>query len=84
MVIWYSSVHKEEEFIVKNGIKSLAVWLIIGVILIVVISSIMENSASKMTYSELVTSIDGKAITWLNDNNYLILNNNNEYEFIKI
>ena len=52
MVIWYSSVHKEEEFIVKNGIKSLAVWLIIGVILIVVISSIMENSNSKMTYSE--------------------------------
>lgn len=33
---------------------------------------------------ELVTSIDGKAITWLNDDNYLILNNNNEYEFIKI
>ncbi len=82
MVIWYSSVHKEEEFIVKNGIKSLAVWLIIGVILIVVISSIMENSNSKMTYSELIENIeDGNvasvelssggdtAIVTLNDNN---------------
>ena len=42
----------------KNGIKSLAVWLIIGVILIVVISSIMENSNSKMTYSELIENIE--------------------------
>jgi len=43
---------------VKNGIKSLAIWLIIGVILIVVISSIMENSNNKMTYSELIENIE--------------------------
>ena len=42
----------------KSGIKSLAVWLIIGIILIVVISSIMENSNSKMTYSELIENIE--------------------------
>ena len=42
----------------KNGIKSLAVWLIIGVILIVVISSILENSNTKMTYSELIENIE--------------------------
>ena len=42
----------------KNGIKSLAIWLIIGVILIVVISSIMENSNNKMTYSELIENIE--------------------------
>ena len=42
----------------KNGIKSLAVWLIIGIILIVVISSIMENSNLRMTYSELVENIE--------------------------
>ena len=47
----------------KNGIKSLAIWLIIGVILIVVISSIMENSNSKMTYSELVESIEAGNVT---------------------
>ena len=42
----------------KNGIKSLAIWLIIGVILIVVISSIMENNNNKMTYSELIENIE--------------------------
>jgi cell division protease FtsH len=70
---------------VKNGIKSLAVWLIIGVILIVVISSIMENSNSKMTYSELIENIEdgnvssvqlaaggGTAKVTLNDNNKTI------------
>ena len=42
----------------KKGIKTLAMWLIIGVITIVLLSSIMENSNSKMTYSELVESIE--------------------------
>jgi cell division protease FtsH len=51
------------KFIVKNGIKSLAIWLIIGVILIVVISSIMENSNSKMTYSELIENIEEGNVT---------------------
>ena len=53
----------------KNGIKSLAVWLIIGVILIVVISSIMENSNSKMTYSELIENIeDGQEVILVDHN----------------
>ena len=69
----------------KNGIKSLAVWLIIGVILIVVISSIMENSNNKMTYSELIENIEegnvssvqlsavgGSAKVTLNDNSKTI------------
>ncbi len=47
----------------KNGIKSLAIWLIIGIILIVVISSIMENSNSKMTYSELIENIEAGNVT---------------------
>ena len=46
----------------KKGIKTLALWLIIGVIVIVVLSSIMENSSSKMTYSELITSIENKEV----------------------
>ena len=46
----------------KKGIKTLAMWLIIGVIVIVLLSSIMENSSSKMTYSELVTSIANKEV----------------------
>ena len=42
----------------KNGIKTLAMWLIIGVIFIVVLSSIVENSESKLQYSELITDIN--------------------------
>ena len=45
----------------KNGIKTLAMWLIIGVIFLVVLSSILENSNSKLKYSELIAQIsDGK------------------------
>ena len=46
----------------KKGIKTLAMWLIIGIIVIVLLSSIMENSSSKMTYSELVISIENKEV----------------------
>ncbi len=46
----------------KKGIKTLAMWLIIGVIVIVLLSSIMENSSSKMTYSELITSIENREV----------------------
>ena len=42
----------------KNGIKTLAMWLIIGVIFIVVLSSIIENSDAKLKYSELITNIN--------------------------
>ena len=46
----------------KKGIKTLAVWLIIGVIVTVLLSSIMENSNTKMTYSELITSIENSEV----------------------
>ena len=41
----------------KNGIKTLAMWLIIIVIAIVIVTSIMDNSSSKLAYSELVSKI---------------------------
>ena len=41
----------------KNGLKTLAMWLIIGIIFIVVVSAIMENSETKMSYSELLGAI---------------------------
>ena len=47
----------------KSGIKSLAIWLIIGVILIVAITSIIDNSNSKMTYSELIENIEEGGVT---------------------
>ncbi len=42
----------------KKGIKTLAMWLIIGIIVIVLLTSIMENRSSQITYSELITSIE--------------------------
>ena len=47
----------------RNGIKSLAIWLIIGVILFVAITSIIENSNSKMKYSELIENIEEGTVT---------------------
>ena len=48
----------------KNSIKTLAMWLIIGVIFIVVLSSILENSNSRLKYSELISKInEGKVET---------------------
>ena len=46
----------------KKGIKTLAMWLIIGVITIVLVSSVMENNSSKITYSELITSIENREV----------------------
>lgn len=42
----------------KNGIKSLAVWLIFLIIFIVLISSIMDNSSNKLAYSELLADME--------------------------
>ena len=45
----------------KKGIKTLAMWLIIGIIFIVLLSSIMDNNNTKLKYSELLTNIsEGK------------------------
>ena len=44
--------------ILKNSLKTLAVWLIIGIILIVAISTILENSNTKLAYSDLISKIE--------------------------
>ncbi len=46
----------------KNNIKTLAMWLIIGVIFIIVLSSVMENSNKKMKYSDLIAKINESKI----------------------
>ena len=54
----------------KNSIKTLAMWLIIGIILIVLISSIIENRDNKLAYSELISRIEAgevKEITLSSD-----------------
>ena len=42
----------------KSSIKTLAMWLIILVIFVVVISSIMDNKNNQLAYSELVSKIE--------------------------
>ena len=42
----------------KNGIKTLAIWLIIGIIFIGVVSGVWQNQQSKMAYSDLISSIE--------------------------
>ena len=42
----------------KNGLKTLAVWLIIGAILLFLIPAILDNSSNRITYTELIKEID--------------------------
>ena len=42
----------------KNSLKTLAIWLIIGIILIVAISTVIDNSNTKLAYSELISKIE--------------------------
>ena len=42
----------------KNSIKTLAVWLIIGVIFIIVLTSLIGNSDTKLAYSDLIKKIE--------------------------
>ena len=47
----------------KNSIKTLAMWLIIGIIFIVLLTSILDNSDTKMTYAELINKIETSDVT---------------------
>ncbi len=47
----------------KNGLKTLAVWLIIGVILMFLIPAVLNNSGNKLTYSELIEKIESGAVS---------------------
>ena len=42
----------------KNGIKTLAIWLIAGVIIIAAISALVDKSDTRLKYSDLMTKID--------------------------
>ena len=46
----------------KNTIKTMAIWLIIGLIFIVLISSILESSDRKLDYSELVAKVQAQEV----------------------
>ena len=52
----------------KNSIKTLAVWLIIGVIMIVGITAIYDNADRKFSYSELISKIEAGQVTTIDIN----------------
>ncbi len=47
----------------KNGLKTLAMWLVIGIIFMVIIVSIIDNSDTKMSYSDLLMKIETGEVT---------------------
>ena len=48
----------KEEIQLKNSIKTVAMWLILGIIFFILISSILDNSSTRLAYSELITKIE--------------------------
>lgn len=42
----------------KSGIKTLAMWLIIGIIFVVLLTSIIDSDNNKLAYSELIEKIE--------------------------
>ena len=47
----------------KSGIKTIATWLIIGIIFIVLLNAAFNNPDTKMNYSELITKIDAGEVS---------------------
>ena len=47
----------------KNGIKTLAVWIIMAIIFIGLLNTVFNNSDTKMTYSELISKISTGEVT---------------------
>ena len=46
----------------KKSLKTLAMWLIISIIFIILISSILDNKENKMSYSELLTALQNGTV----------------------
>ena len=47
----------------KNGLKTLAVWLIIGAILVFVIPAVLDGGRNRMTYTDLIKEIESGNVT---------------------
>ena len=41
----------------KNSLKTIAMWLIIGIIFITLVYTIMDNSDTRMSYSDLMVAV---------------------------
>ena len=65
----------------KSNLKTIGMWLIIGIICIILISAIMERAETKMSYDELVVAINNEKVESIKleaDGNkaYVMLKNN--------
>ena len=46
----------------KSNLKTIVMWLIVGIICLILISAIMENSETKMSYDELIGAINNGGV----------------------
>ena len=47
----------------KNGIKTLATWLILAIVFFALISALFNNTDKKMNYSELMAKINNGEVS---------------------
>ncbi len=47
----------------RNGIKTLAIWLVIGIIIIFVVPAILNGTNNVLTYSELLSKVEAGEVT---------------------
>ena len=47
----------------KSGIKTLAMWLVIGIIFVVLLTSILDSDNNKLAYSELIEKIEAGEVS---------------------
>lgn len=62
----------------KSSLKTIGMWLIIGLICLVLISSILENAETKMTYDELMKEISNTRVEKIE------LSSNGKKAYVKI
>ena len=55
----------------KSGIKTLAMWLIIGIIFVVLLTSIVDSDNNKLAYSELIESIEAGEVSEIEISEYV-------------
>lgn len=62
----------------KNKLKTLAIWLILAIIFVVLLTSIIDNANTKMTYSELITKME------LGEVKEIEINSNGKEAYVKL
>ena len=62
----------------KGKLKTLAIWLIIAVIFIVLLTSVIDNANTKMTYSDLITKME------LEEVKEIEINSNRRSAYVKL